>query len=236
MDTTAFVSLLNEVGISHVQNGKIGEAVRCFRRALSRVNGGSSLFSNSSEKGKIANTNTPPPLSSSMRVEVDSTSDSDSELILAVDDADASKSDNNNSNKALYVYQRDEYDEGMYAYSLPVHIDGTCEDDTGVSATILYNLGQGLVRQGHYEEALDWFQRALTDIQGSQQKLVGAVNAVAIQHNIGHCCYRLGQYDEAMKHYHNALVAVCGLGLCELDLAASLNCIAILYFQLFKQG
>ena len=39
-----------------------------------------------------------------------------------------------------------------------------------------------------------------------------------------------------MKHYHNALVAVCGLGLSELDLAASLNCIAVLYFQLLKRG
>ena len=35
-----------------------------------------------------------------------------------------------------------------------------------------------------YDEALDWSQRALTDIQGSQQTLADTVNAIAIQHNI----------------------------------------------------
>ena len=103
-----------------------------------------------------------------------------------------SHSETSSSTKGLYIYQRDEYDEGMHAYSQPIHIEETCSDDRKVILAVLYNLGLAYLRQGQNQEAMGWFQRALslTHATGVDDD----VNPVAVHHNIGYLFYRMGQY------------------------------------------
>mmetsp|Transcript_3969 Transcript_3969/g.5795 ORF Transcript_3969/g.5795 Transcript_3969/m.5795 type:complete len:345 (-) Transcript_3969:13-1047(-) len=148
------------------------------------------------------------------------------------------------NNKNLYIYQRDEYDEGMYIYTSPVALDNTCCDHRIILSTVLYNLGQTHVRHGQYEEALGWFERCLTKTtltessSRSTKTATTAVNAVTVQHNIGHCNYRLGRYTEAMQYYQRALMSVHELvgsssssSGSDIDLAINMNCIAVLHFH-----
>ncbi|KAI2498634.1 TPR repeat [Fragilaria crotonensis] len=171
----SFVCLLNDVGICHFRNGKVGEAVRCFRSAWEHVVNGPSLKSSFSEK-----------------IHAPSVPSVQCENVM---------SDENKTIKSLYVYQRDEYDEGMHAYSQPIHIDYDCMDNAQIMAAILYNLGQGLVQQGAYEEALGWFHASHREIKGIRHRCFSAINVVAIHHNLGHCTYRL----EALEVYVEAL-------------------------------
>jgi tetratricopeptide (TPR) repeat protein len=64
----------------------------------------------------------------------------------------------------LYVFQREEYDEGMSAFSDPVNIDTASRSDLSdndIQATILYNVGQLCVKMGENEDALESFCLAL---------------------------------------------------------------------------
>ena len=201
----SYVSLLNEAGIRQWQNGVFGEAVRCFRSAWNNMKPSPLIVSSRPEK--VIDT---------------SVSTEQGEIVVSNEDK---------ADKALYVYQRDEYDEGMHAYSQPIHIEDDYMDDTQIAATIAYNLGQGLVRQGAYEEALGWFRTADKEIRGTRHAYTNAVHTVAIQHNLGHCTYRLGRYESSMEHYQAALLAGCALSLGEIELAATFNCIAVLHFH-----
>eukprot|EP00540_Astrosyne_radiata_P001107 CAMPEP_0116866078 /NCGR_PEP_ID=MMETSP0418-20121206/25821_1 /TAXON_ID=1158023 /ORGANISM="Astrosyne radiata, Strain 13vi08-1A" /LENGTH=309 /DNA_ID=CAMNT_0004501657 /DNA_START=16 /DNA_END=945 /DNA_ORIENTATION=+ len=223
------VALLNDVGISHLQSGKNSESLRYFSRALCRARGGTT--SQSIPYARFS-------ASSNLPVVMLDDHDHDGASILAdnnnnnniKDDGKAKPAKNDKvSNKALYVYQRDEYDEGMHAYSVPIRIDEMCEDQRLIASTLMYNIGQALVRCGEYEEAIGWFERALAKAYCTNAD--SRVNVTSIQNNLGHCCYRMGRYEDAMRCYHRALVGGCELGMSELDLASSLNCIAVLYFH-----
>ena len=100
----SLVSMLNDAGIHHWQNGTIGEAVLCFKRAWNNMRRGPLLTSTCPEKNLG-----------------DSVSSMQREIVISKEPK---------TDKALYVYQRDEYDEGMHAYSLPIHIENDCMDDT----------------------------------------------------------------------------------------------------------
>ena len=143
-----------------------------------------------------------------------------------------------NPKTALYVFQREEYDEGMGAFSDPISIDisnKTDLDESDVEATILYNIGQLCLRLGENEEALESFCLALKSLKwnnASRQTHVHDLIAIAILHNIGHLQYRTGMYDDAVRTYSRALqIAKSSAFKFDLEVAASLNCLGVLYFH-----
>lgn len=111
----------------------------------------------------------------------------------------------------LYVFQREEYDEGMGAFSDPVNINTASRgdlSDNAIQATILYNVRQLCVKMGENEDALESFCLALKALRWSnatRRSRAHEMIAIAILHNIGHLQYRTGMYDDAVKTYTRAL-------------------------------
>lgn len=137
-----------------------------------------------------------------------------------------------------YVFQREEYDEGMGAFSDPVNIDTASRSElTGsdIEATIFYNVGQLSIKMGDNENALESFCLALKALRwhnSSRKSRAHDMIAIAILHNIGHLQYRSGLYDDAIKTYSRALqVARQSAHKLNLEVASSLNCLGVLYFH-----
>ena len=149
--------------------------------------------------------------------------------------------------KSLYVYQRGEYDEGMHTFSVPLMLDTSRTTVPKAIATVLFNLGQLYLRLNELEASSSTFLRALQMAQMNGARLSGpvkesaapaGVSIMAILHNIGHVQYRMGNYEEAVRTYAKALQ----LGNNSfrknshemLEVAATLNCLGVLYFHLPK--
>ena len=149
--------------------------------------------------------------------------------------------------KSLYIYQRGEYDEGMHTYSEPVVLDSPQHTSMhAATSTVLFNLGQLYLRLNDHDEASSSFMRAMQIAQWSGANEVSASNSkkrqgasvMAILHNIGHVQYRSGCYEDAVRTYAKALQ----LGKTSfskdshkmLEVAATLNCLGVLYFHLPK--
>jgi len=152
----------------------------------------------------------------------------------------------------LYIYQRQEYDEGMFVYPDDVSL----EQDTPESfrsAAVLYNTGQSHLRSlrsqfkkspcadgvhhcnnnnnNKYFAAKKWFELASLRLELDGLSAGASTLSVRIYHNLGYCHYRLGNNEEAMKCYKTALVHVQEASLGEMDEAATANCIGVLYFH-----
>jgi tetratricopeptide (TPR) repeat protein len=155
--------------------------------------------------------------------------------------------------KSLYIYQRGEYDEGMHTYSEPCLIDPTSTSLHQATATVLFNVGQLYLRLNDHDEAANAFFRSLQIAQwsapqvGSSSSSISKPNSpcphngvtiMAILHNIGHVQYRSGNYEDAVRTYAKALQL--GKGAFQkdpsatLEVAATLNCLGVLYFHLPK--
>lgn len=156
--------------------------------------------------------------------------------------------DNSSASKNLYIYQRGEYDEGMHACSSFVSIDAELCSIHTATATILYNIGQALVRSNDNQEASNHFLRALQIAQlgsnngiGDCKSLNGGVSIVAILSNIGNVLYRSGRFDESIRTFQKAL-EVGSNSTClgqhnshhMLELSATLNSLGVLAFHLPK--
>ena len=70
--------------------------------------------------------------------------------------------------KKLYIYQREDYDEGMDVFNHAILINNNnynnsscCSTLPSVMATLLYNLGQICIRLGEDDEATTYFNQAL---------------------------------------------------------------------------
>ena len=147
--------------------------------------------------------------------------------------------------KSLYIYQRGEYDEGMHTFSSPCLLNATtCVSMHAATSTILFNLGQLHLHVGQLDEALSAFARALQIAQWSgegehdKEQAGSGVSNMAILHNVGHVQYRLGHYEDALRTYAKALhwgkAGLCKSSHKLLDVAATLNCLGVLYFHLPK--
>lgn len=147
--------------------------------------------------------------------------------------------------KSLYIYQRGEYDEGMHTFSSPCPLEPqACPSMHAATATILFNLGQLHLRVGQLDEALSAFFRALQISQWSgdgahdKPEPGSGVSSMAILHNVGHVQYRLGHYEEALRTYAKALhLGRASFGKSShklLEVAATFNCLGVLYFHLPK--
>jgi tetratricopeptide (TPR) repeat protein len=130
----------------------------------------------------------------------------------------------------MYIYQRQEYDEGMYLYDDALSAD-EIQSESIRSATLLYNVGQTHVHQRKYYEARRWFELALVRVMLNAQNSEAARVLVKLYHNLGHCHYRLGSNEESMRNYQKALAQIRDAGMGELEIAATNNCIAVLLFH-----
>jgi tetratricopeptide (TPR) repeat protein len=160
------------------------------------------------------------------------------------------QSNNNQVSRSLYVYQRGEYDEGMHTFSVPIVMDAATTSLPNAILTVLFNMGQLYLRTNQNEAAAQAFMRALqlinstsptSKLQQQQQPAASsAVSLMAVLHNIGHVQYRTGQYEDAVRTYAKALQwgkhafhgKTCHNTM--LEVAATLNCLGVLYFHLPK--
>jgi tetratricopeptide (TPR) repeat protein len=144
--------------------------------------------------------------------------------------------------KTSYLYQRDDYDEGMSTFTEPMAIfpEMTCVLDG--MATVLFNLGQLCLRLGDEQEAYASFMRALM-IAGDSSKTNSCVAdtahfVTAVLHNVGHIQYRNAKYEEAIHTYSRALaIGRQAYGRSTHDMLAvssTLNCLGVLHFHLPK--
>ncbi|KAG7369202.1 tetratricopeptide repeat protein [Nitzschia inconspicua] len=129
--------------------------------------------------------------------------------------------------------RRTEYDEGMRVYQTPITFSDVSNKEQIVS-TLHYNLGQTCMRQGSYENAASNFNRALSlcNVTSSES----AMYVVMIFHCLGYCSYRTENDDQAITYYDQALSLVRATKLGPLALAASLNCVGVLYFNKQDKG
>lgn len=151
----------------------------------------------------------------------------------------------NGSKKTSYLYQRDDYDEGMNTFTEPVAIFPELSTVLTGMATILFNLGQLCLRMGDEQEAYVSFLRALmiaSDSNNTRSSSKGVVDnahfMVATLHNIGHIQYRNAKYEEAIQTYTRALAvgrqAYSTSTHNMLAVSTTLNCLGVLHFHLPK--
>ena len=122
---------------------------------------------------------------------------------------------------------RSEYDEGMKVFDGPLPLHKSSE--TIVVSTLFYNIAQIYIRRGLYQDAKEWLHKSLDDCSASEA--TSSVLAVKILHSLGYCNYRTGKDEQALTFYQQALLLVSDLNLGETLLAASLNCIGVLFFN-----
>lgn len=148
------------------------------------------------------------------------------------------------SKKTSYLYQRDDYDEGMNTFTEPIAIFPELSTCVTGMATVLFNLGQLCLRLGDEQEAYVSFLRALMiagDSSNNNTNKSGVENAhflMATLHNIGHIQYRNAKYEEAIHTYTRALaVGRQAYGRSThhmLAVSSTLNCLGVLHFHLPK--
>ena len=252
-DENEVIRLCN-AGVSLLeQHERRSEAADAFLLALWRVE--SKVNSNSS--GSSSNSNSDPEASlTQARHHVAHVASSSSSSSAA---ASLPSSAEERADPSSYIYQREDYDEGLHVFGQALSIS-TAEHRRQQQQQVMlrYNVGQVYIRFRQYHQARRWFQTAwllllaqpavndattttttTTTTTAWMQHL-----SVRIQHNLGFCSYCLGQNETALQWYQDALVlidqtAVAATGNHEeqqqrqvqLDRAATYNCIAVLLFH-----
>lgn len=138
--------------------------------------------------------------------------------------------------KQKNLFQREDYDEGMDTFNKPVRIDATNALCHEVYSSILYNQGQYCVTNNAEGKAYTLFCQSLAVLENGGCSETERIKIVAILHNIGRIEYRCGLHDDAMNTYTKALETCHGSSSSKdvLAQAATLNCMAVVYFQLKK--
>lgn len=221
------VLLLTEIGIANYNQGDHSRAEQCFSQALCRVDVCYQLAQE--EEAFLESTAQHCHHHRHLRTEVSATSKPISTNATLIEKDTESTTTNTTANNIQVG--RTEYDEGMRVYESPLTLHDVSNQDC-IASTLSYNMGQTHARQGFYDEANTWFQRAL--------ELANARNAntsllvVKILHCLGYCSYRNGNDAKASIYYQQALAIVSELKLGPVHLAASLNCVGVLHFN--KEG
>jgi tetratricopeptide (TPR) repeat protein len=146
--------------------------------------------------------------------------------------------------KSKYLYQRDDYDEGMTTFTEPMAIFPELSSVPTGMATILFNLGQLNLRLGDELEAYVSFLRALMIASdgsapaGNKACVDNAHFLMAVLHNIGHIQYRNAKYEDASQTYARALALgrqAYGRSTHHmLAVSSTLNCLGVIHFHLPK--
>jgi tetratricopeptide (TPR) repeat protein len=146
----------------------------------------------------------------------------DNELLLLSSVSTDFKSTNS------YIYQRVEFDEGMYTFSQPfkIHVN----DEAIIDSTIWLNKGHVYMHHRSWEKAINCFQSAI-DVGGASKQ--DYVYVAALQ-SIGQVQYRLGKYDEALSSYMGAVNSAKSIfrGEKHEAIGAALNSLSVLYYHL----
>lgn len=131
--------------------------------------------------------------------------------------------------------QRREYDEGMHFFMTPVRMEGTIMDllvtHDAAATVLLFNMGQVCLRKQRDEEANDCFMRALYLARCAGK--MSPIGMVAILHNIGYIEYKNGELQKSLRTFNEAM-QVLRHSYNRIELAATLNCLGVLYFHLPK--
>jgi tetratricopeptide (TPR) repeat protein len=204
------VSAWNNAGISQMKNGFDAEAETCFSFALYAVE--CSLVSNSS---KVIGTQFADYIAvsshtvSSFALHHKQIVESDC-LLVTGSRTKVMKSEE--ASKSTYIFQRNEYDEGIDMFTKPFDIPSNSCDPIKAS-TLYFNLGQCRANREQYELAKRAFEVAANCL--NEKKRLGTKSSdveefcakllVQIHHNIGNCYYRLGKNDVALKYYQESV-------------------------------
>lgn len=187
------IAQLNNEGVALLQKELIGNAMHRFRRALQKVSN-----CNCEAIGMI----------SSFPQHLKDTAVFSSPLATNHSDDD----DKSFAAKKLYIFQREEYDEGMDLYNDPIAIETTTSTLSSLMVTLLYNIGLTTVRLGDDEDALAYFSEAFSISEGRgrvETKTSGTVASndvvLAILHNLSRIEYRNGRYEEAIRYAAKSL-------------------------------
>ena len=200
---------LNRQGVHHLNNGEHIEAIYHFKMALQ-------LLGDKFDPLKIIDT--PHTLGASC------------------DDPIRTNILNPSIPKNSYIYQRREYDEGMHFFSHPIQIQGHIFDNMDTAhnvfaSVVFYNLGQLCLLIQNDEEATFCFNRSLYYSKNIPGK--STVTVVSILHNIGYIQYRNIELGKSLATFQECLQLLQNSSN-KAEVAATLNCIGVLYFHLPK--
>jgi tetratricopeptide (TPR) repeat protein len=223
------VADLNNLGVSHMEAASYEEALECFKAALAQLEHGA-ISVRFATSPALAN----PARHSSNNPILDQS---------AHDSAESSAPEGSNVSKDSYIYQRREYDEGMHVFSTPVRMEGpvlAAMDSPNAGATVLlYNMGQLCLLRHRDEEANECLVRALFLARCNCRRENNSVTpvkpnlypgVVAILHNIGYIQYRNCDLEKSLRTFNEALQVYRQVPN-KLELAATLNCLGVLYFH-----
>lgn len=229
MARTDAVSMLNQNGILNLLSGRDDEAERCFSQALRHVD--SSLYPTTACCAAPWNEGeTMTDISSSTKTPPISTALHNGKIVTPVEGDGTTEAQQADKTTLLYIYQRQEYDEGMYVYADALSLE-EIPNEAMSSVTLLYNVGQTHVRRGKYYEAKKWFELALVRMRLAITGQLPPLDVVRIYHNLGHCFYRLGKNEDSLRCYKKALSTAVEAQLDKYHVASAQNCIAVLLFH-----
>ena len=129
-----------------------------------------------------------------------------------------------------------EYDEGMNKLPEPFLISPTkVYNNNFVKLVIFYNLGIAHSRSRNNEDALAYFEKALSEnitLRSfnviARNNYFGTEETIALLHNLGHAYFRCQRFDESLEVYNRALEFVLQTyNYYHLHVSSILNCIGV---------
>jgi tetratricopeptide (TPR) repeat protein len=210
---------LNNMGIYHMESSRYEEALECFQSCARQLEHCETAMQYS--------------FGCSMPVPVPSCSDNQSLNLSNHSTTSTGSNIDARISRDSYIYQRREYDEGMHVFSSPVPMEVKIMDlidsHDAAACVVLYNLGQLSLLRHKDKEATDCFQRALFLTRRVTKS--SPVSSVAILHNIGYIQYRNSELEKSLSTFNEAIQVFRHYSN-KLELAATLNCLGVLYFHM----
>jgi tetratricopeptide (TPR) repeat protein len=133
-------------------------------------------------------------------------------------------------------HQQPEYDEGMRYFKSLLSIQAETVDlarnNRQVAATLIYNIGQVRLLQKCHDAAFSCF----VDAYIMAECTPGFPNAIVLPtlHNLGYIQYRNGDIASSLQTFTVAYQLCCQQGDNKAHIAATLNCLGVLYFHMPK--
>lgn len=208
------VTRLNSLGIANLRASRPDEAVQCFFRGLSQLEGlePESLTQNSFRTERTS--------------QIDFTPEQRLSSIATIATATSINND-------ICARHEEIYDEGMHFFATLMQIqvaptDVDAHDE--MASVLLYNIGQVHLQQKRDDDAFESFFQALVLTQRRPNKGVQPL-VMSILHNIGYIQYRNGEIKKSIRTFTEAIES-CDEHTDRVNFAATLNCLGNLYFHL----
>lgn len=143
--------------------------------------------------------------------------------------------------KRNYIYQRSEFDEGIRLFEGIESIPSFSVADTQsdflqvchiVEATITFNIGQVIRRQGDLERASRFYEDALGILKYNISTSTGHEVLIPIYHNLGYILYHSGDLQKTKKIYSQAYHHAKELyGPRHIYVVWALNCLGVVHYH-----